>query len=274
LLNNISEAIKIHHKMEYPQINFGTYRLGGKTFNSLNYALENNYRGIDTASLYQCEPIIGEYIGKNQINRSELFITSKLNPKTYSRGVPVMMESVRKTLSDLGTDYIDLFLIHKPDEKYIKDCWFVLEEFYKQGIFKNIGVSNFDIHHMEIIREYSTIPIYTNQIELSPFLKRPNVVKYMNEHGIKVSAHSSLAKGEKFDDATVNSIASKYGKTPAQIMLKWGLQNGYNVIPRSSNKEHIVEDISLDTFHISKEDMSELNNISVTHITHPQYILS
>ena len=260
--------------MEYPQINFGTYRLGTNTFTSLNHALEGGYRGIDTASLYQCESVIGEYIGKNQINRSELFITSKLNPKTYSRGVPVMMESVRKTLSDLGTNYIDLFLIHKPDEKYIKDCWFVLEEFYKQGVFRNIGVSNFDIHHMKAISEFSTVPIYTNQIELSPFLKRPNVVKYMNEHGIKVSAHSSLAKGEKFDDITITKIANKYGKTQAQIMLKWGVQNGYNVIPRSSKKEHIVEDFHLSDFQISKEDMNELDGITVTHITHPQYILS
>ena len=147
-------------------------------------------------------------------------------------------------------------------------------QFYKQGVFKNIGVSNFDIHHMKVISEFSTVPIYTNHIELSPFLKRPNVVKYMIENGIKVSAHSSLAKGEKFDDITITKIANKYGKTPAQIMLKWGVQNGYNVIPRSSKKEHIVEDFYINDFEITKEDMDELNSITVTHITHPQYILS
>jgi diketogulonate reductase-like aldo/keto reductase len=146
-----------------------------------------------------------------------------------------------------------------------------MEEFYRQGIIKKIGVSNFDVHHMEMINDFSQVPIYTNQIELSPFLKRPNVVKYMNEHNIKVSAHSSMAKGEKFDDETIVKIANKYGKTPAQIMLKWGLQNNYHIIPRSSKKEHIAEDITLSDFNINDNDMEELNNINITHITHPQY---
>jgi diketogulonate reductase-like aldo/keto reductase len=259
--------------MEYPTISFGTYRLGKDTYQSLENALVNGYRSIDTASLYQIEPIIGEYIGKNQINRSELWITSKLNPKTYSKRTDDIITSIQKTLNDLNTSYLDLFLIHKPscDEEIIK-CWTILEDFYKKGIFKNIGVSNFDIYHMEIIKKISTIPIYTNQIELSPFLKRPIVIKYMNDNNIIVSAHSSLAKGEKFDDFTINTISQKYNKTPAQIMLKWGIQQGFNVIPRSSKKNHIIEDISLD-FKINTEDMKTLNNINVVHSTHPQYII-
>jgi diketogulonate reductase-like aldo/keto reductase len=259
--------------MEYPTISFGTYRLGKDTYQSLENALLNGYRSIDTASLYQIEPIIGEYIGKNQINRSELWITSKLNPKTYSKSTDDIITSIHKTLNDLNTSYLDLFLIHKPssDEEIIK-CWSILEDFYKKGIFKNIGVSNFDIYHMEIIKKFSTIPIYTNQIELSPFLKRPIVIKYMNDNNIIVSAHSSLAKGEKFDDFTINTISQKYNKTPAQIMLKWGIQHGFNVIPRSSKKNHIIEDISLD-FKINTEDMKTLNNINVVHSTHPQYII-
>jgi diketogulonate reductase-like aldo/keto reductase len=259
--------------MEYPIISFGTYRLGKDTYQSLENALLNGYRSIDTASLYQIEPIIGEYIGKNQINRSELWITSKLNPKTYSKSTDDIITNIHKTLNDLNTPYLDLFLIHKPssDQEIIK-CWSILEDFYKKGIFKNIGVSNFDIYHMEIIKKFSTIPIYTNQIELSPFLKRPIVIKYMNDNNILVSAHSSLAKGEKFDDVTINTISQKYNKTPAQIMLKWGIQQGFNVIPRSSKKNHIIEDISID-FKINSEDMKTLNNINVVHSTHPQYII-
>jgi diketogulonate reductase-like aldo/keto reductase len=257
-----------------PQISFGTYRLGKDTYQALENAIINGYRAIDTASLYQIEPVIGEYLCKNQINRSELWITSKLNPKTYTKSVDEINDSIRKSLRDLNTSYLDLFLIHRPpnDDDIIK-CWSALEDFYKQGIFRNIGVSNFDISHMEKIREFSTIPIYTNQIELSPFLKRPNVVNYMNQHGIMVTAHSSLAKGEKFDDFTIRQISNKYDKTPAQIMLKWALQNNYNIIPRSSKKDHISEDFSLN-FTINPDDMNELNSITTTHITHPQYVLS
>jgi diketogulonate reductase-like aldo/keto reductase len=259
--------------MEYPNISFGTYRLGKDTYAALEYALMNGYRSIDTAALYQVEPIIGDFIGKNQINRSEIWMTSKLNPKIYSKSEEDIRESIRKTLRDLNTNYLDLYLIHKPQDEYIIKCWSVLEEFYNQGIFKNIGVSNFDIHHMKMISNFSNVPIYTNQIELSPFLKRPNVVKYMNDNNIIVSAHSSLAKGEKFDDETIMQIALKYNKTPAQIMLKWALQNNFHIIPRSSNQNHIIEDISLN-FMINNNDIIELNNIDVIHITHPQYNLS
>jgi diketogulonate reductase-like aldo/keto reductase len=257
----------------YPQISFGTYRLGKDTYQSLENAMMNGYRSIDTASLYQIEPVIGEYLGKNEINRSELWLTSKLNPKTYSKGKDDIISSIKKTLNDLNTSYLDLYLIHKPpaDDQIIK-CWSVLEEFHRQGIIRNIGVSNFDIHHMETIKNFSTIPIYTNQIELSPFLKRPNVTKYMKDNNIIISAHSSLAKGEKFNDDIISMISQKYSKSPAQVMLQWGIQHGFNVIPRSSKKNHIMEDISLD-FEISSVDMNVLNNISIIHSTHPQYII-
>lgn len=259
--------------MEYPVISFGTYRLGKDTYQSLDYALMNGYRSIDTASLYQIENVVGNYIGKNQINRSDIWITSKLNPKTYTKSNDEIKQSILKTLNDLNTSYLDLFLIHKPQDECIIKCWSVLEEFYQQGIFRNIGVSNFDVHHMEMIHNFSKVPIYTNQIELSPFLKRPNVVKYMINNNIIVSAHSSLAKGEKFDDETILKISHKYSKTPAQIMLKWGIQNNYRIIPRSSKENHIIEDITLN-FTINQNDMDELNNIQIEHITHPQYKLS
>jgi diketogulonate reductase-like aldo/keto reductase len=254
-------------------INFGTYRLGKDTYSALGHALECGYRSIDTASLYKVEHIIGQYISENGIDRSELQITSKLNPKIMEKCESEIIGSIRKTLDDLATDYLDLFLIHSPKEEHIIKCWSIMENFYKRGIFKNIGVSNFDVHHMETIRNFSTTPIYTNQLELSPFLKRPNVVKYMRENGIRITAHSSLAKGEKFSDPVITRMASKYNRSAAQIMLAWAKQNDYSIIPRSSKRSHIAEDICLD-FNISTEDMNELNGITDVHITHPQYILS
>ena len=254
-------------------INFGTYRLGNDTYSALGHALESGYRSIDTASLYKVEHTIGQYIKDNHIDRSQLQITSKLNPKIMEKGEAEIISSIHKTLDDLGTNYLDLFLIHAPKEEHIIKCWSIMDNFYKNGTFKNIGVSNFDVHHMESIRDFSTTPIYTNQLELSPFLKRPNVVKYMRENNIRITAHSSLAKGEKFNDPIITKMASKYNRSGAQIMLAWGMQNDFCIIPRSSNQSHIAEDISLD-FIISDSDMNELNSITDIHITHPQYILS
>jgi diketogulonate reductase-like aldo/keto reductase len=261
--------------MEYPQISFGTYRLGTNTNKSLNDALLNGYRSIDTASLYKCEHIIGQYLKENEINRSEVWITSKLNPKVMDKSEGDILESIYKTLSDLNTDYLDLFLIHCPsnDNNINIKCWNIIEKLYKNGTFKNIGVSNFNVEHLEEIKHFSTTSIFTNQIELSPFLKRPIVCDYMKKNNILISAHSSLAKGEKLDNIIITNIAKKYNKTPAQIMLKWGINNNYHIMPRSSKNNHINDNFNLD-FELNKNDMEELNNIDITHITHPKYVLN
>jgi diketogulonate reductase-like aldo/keto reductase len=260
--------------MEYPQVSFGTYRLGDNTYKSLNDALINGYRSIDTASLYKCEHLIGKFLKENEINRSEIWITSKLNPKMMDKSEGEILESINKTLTDLNTNYLDLFLIHCPNktENINIKCWSIIENLYKNGTFRNIGVSNFNIDDLEEIKLFSTTPIYTNQIELSPFLKRPIVCEYMKKNNIIISAHSSLAKGEMFDNITLKNIASKYNKTPAQIMLKWGLNNNYHIMPRSSKYNHINDNLNLN-FELNNDDMEELNNINITHITHPKYVL-
>ncbi len=260
--------------MEYPQISFGTYRLGDNTYNALNYALINNYRSIDTASLYKCESYIGHYLKENEINRSEIWITSKLNPKIMDKSEGEILESINKTLTDLNTNYLDLFLIHCPNNNNINiKCWSIIEKLYKNGTFRNIGVSNFNVDDLEEIKQFSSTPIFTNQIELSPFLKRPIVCDYMKKNNIIISAHSSLAKGEMFDNIVLKNIASKYNKTPAQIMLKWGINNNYHIMPRSSKNNHINDNYNLN-FELNNDDMDELNNIDITHITHPKYKLN
>ena len=260
--------------MEYPQVSFGTYRLGDNTFNALNNALSNGYNSIDTASLYKCEHLIGQFLKKNEINRSDIWITSKLNPKIMDKSEGEILASIYKTLSDLNTDYLDLFLIHCPtNENTNIKCWNIIETLYKNGIFRHIGVSNFSVEYLEQIKHFSSTPIYTNQIELSPFLKRPIVCEYMKKNNIIISAHSSLAKGEMFDNITIKNIADKYKKTPAQIMLKWGINNNYHIMPRSSNNSHIIDNYNLN-FELNDIDMNELNNIDITHITHPKYKLN
>ena len=148
--------------------------------------------------------------------------------------------------------------------------WSILEQFKRQGILKNIGVSNFKICHLEKIKEFSNGEIFTNQIEVSPFLTRTELIGYMNKHKISISAHSSLVKGEKMNNPTLQRISNNYNKSPAQILLKWGIQKGYNVIPRSSNPEHIKENIMLD-FNIEEEDINLLDSLNCDYYTHPQY---
>ena len=257
--------------MEYPQISFGTYRLGCNTIKSLNDAFNNGYKSIDTASLYKCEDLIGNFIKENEINRSDIWITSKLNPKVMDKNESEILESINKTLIDLGTNYLDLFLIHCPSNNNIK-CWSIIEKLCRNGTFRNIGVSNFSADNLEDIKIFSSTPIFTNQIELSPFLKRPIVCEYMKKNNILISAHSSLAKGEMFDNITIQNIAHNYNKTPAQIMLKWGINNNYHIMPRSSNNNHIIDNYNLD-FELNENDMEELNNIDICHITHPKYKL-
>ena len=257
--------------MEYPIINFGTYRLGEpEIYRSLNNAFENGYYSIDTASLYKNEKFIGEYIAKNEINRNSIWITSKLNPRVVHKSENDIIKSITNTLTDLHTNYLDLYLLHAPNEEHMIKSWSILEQFKRQGIFKNIGVSNFKICHLEKIKEFSNTEIFTNQIEVSPFLTRTELIGYMNEHKIPISAHSSLIKGEKMNNPTLQRIACNYNKSPAQILLKWGIQKGYNVIPRSSNLEHINENIMLD-FNVSEEDIDLLDSLNCDYYTHPQY---
>ena len=257
--------------MDYPMISFGTYRLSEKDINlSLETALLIGYRSIDTACLYKNETLIGNYITKNDIPRKSIWLTSKLSPKIIPKSESEIIKSILTTLTDLNTDYLDLYLIHAPIDTHIIKCWSILERFKSEGIFKNIGVSNFNICQLQQITDFSTVPIFTNQIELTPFLTRTNLVCYMKKHNIPISAHSSLTKGEKLLNPILRQIAITYDKTPAQLMLNWGLQNGYNVIPRSSNPSHIKENINLN-FVISNDDMKTLNDLNCDYYTHPQY---
>lgn len=256
---------------EYPMINFGTYRLNEKDIDiSLESAFSVGYRSIDTACLYKNERFIGNYISKNEISRNSLWITSKLSPRVIPKSESEIIDSILLTLKDLNTDYLDLYLIHAPIDEHIIKCWSILEQFKNKGILKNIGVSNFNIGQLKKITEFSTTPIFTNQIELSPFLTRTNLVSFMKEQNIPISAHSSLTKGEKMYDPVIKDIANKYNKSPAQIMLIWGIQNGYNVIPRSCNPSHIKENYELN-FSISNDDIDILNKLNCDYYTHPQY---
>ncbi len=255
--------------MEYPMISFGTCRLGEKEiYPALETALSIGYKSIDTAFLYKNERFIGNFLTENYICRNDIWLTSKLSPRVMVKTESEIIKSILTTLSDLNTDYLDLYLLHSPNDIHMIKCWSILEQFKHQGVFKNIGVSNFKINDLQKITEFSTEPIFTNQIELSPFLTRTELTNYMRKHNIPISAHSSLTKGEKLSDPDLKQIAESYNKTPAQIMLSSGLTKGYNIIPRSGNPEHIRSNIN-SYFAIRQEDIDRLDKLNIDYYTHP-----
>lgn len=257
--------------MDYQNIMFGTYRLNGAILNdALHNAFITGYRSIDTASLYNNQVIIGNFLSQNQINHNEIFITSKLPTKIIQKTESEIIDNITKTMLDLKINYIDLFLLHGPVKEHNIKAWNIIERFHYQGYIRNIGISNYDINDIEEIINFSTTPIFTNQLELSPFLIRHKVINYLNSSNIKITAHSSLAKGEKLTDPSLLLIANKYNKSPAQIMLKWALQNNFHIIPRSSNSSHIKENFILD-FNIENIDIDFLNELNCGYTTHPQY---
>ena len=260
--------------MDIPSTGFGTYRLGKSTYDSVRCAINMGYRHIDTAPLYKNEAIVGNAINKSGINRKNLFITTKISRKELDTNS--IAESIENSLKIMGLDYIDLVLLHEPID-YIKN-WELLTEYYNT-IGKNkvrfIGVSNFNETHLNDVYYINTKP-YCNQIELNPFLLRNPIVEYCNNNNIKIVAHTPLTKGEKLGDIRLNTLANEYNITPAQLMLKWNLQQNNIVIPRSKNNSHIEENLKiLDKIidaRITDEDMQFMELFDCRYTTHPKYL--
>lgn len=233
--------------MELPLIGYGTYRLKNPYTNIL-YALRLGYRSIDTASLYQNEVEVGKAIKDSGIPREEIFLTTKVKLADLLKGEEGIRSVVKLSLERLNT-YIDLLLLHVPTNN-LRENWQTLISLQSSQV-RRIGVSNFDIKHLEQLS--GEVP-YANQIELSPFLPRKELVSYCQKLGIKIIAHSSLTKGRKLNDQRLIVLSQNKGTTPAQLLLSWAVSQGFAVIPMSSNKDHIKEnliiplDLQMETF--------------------------
>lgn len=255
--------------MEIPQIGFGTYRLNGETKESVLFALKNGVLHIDTAPLYKNEQFVGDAIRESGISRSKLFIATKISRNELKSGE--IAESIQSSLLRLEVDYLDLVVLHEPTN--IKENWKKLCEYHdlNREIVKNIGVSNFDVADLqEIIESSNRIP-FVNQIEMNPFMFQSEIIEFCKSNGIKIVAHSPLAKAEKMSNETLISIASKYQKTPAQIMLRWLIHHDAIVIPRSKDQHHILDNKTLE-FDVDNDDINTLNSLNCMYATHPQYL--
>ena len=248
-----------------PQLGFGVFQIAPRdTAQAVSKALEIGYRHIDTAEMYGNEKGVGEAIRASGLERGEVFVTSKLNNGFHRP------DDARKafstTLSELGFDYLDLFLIHWPlPTLYGGDfvsTWKMLEEFYRDGRARSIGVSNFQIEHLQPLAAETDLVPSVNQIEVHPYFTNEAVRAYGREHRITTEAWSPIAQGKVLGDPTITELAAKVGKTPAQVVLRWHIQRGDIVFPKSTTPSRMKENFDLFDFELEPADISRISALN------------
>jgi diketogulonate reductase-like aldo/keto reductase len=244
---------------ELPVVGKGTYKLSGETLEaSLQDALDAGYTHIDTAEGYMNEDTIGDVVA--HVDRDELFLTSKVLPKNLD--YESVIDSCEQTLERLGTDYLDLYLIHWPNPAIsVRETMDAMATLHERGLVRNVGVSNFSRYQLSAAQHVSDVPIAVNQIEFHPWLQRPELVEYCQRNDIVVEAAAPLARTDVFGDPTIEELADEYGVTPAQIVLRWAIQNDVVVLPRSRSTGHIQDNIDLFGFELSEEDVARIDDL-------------
>jgi len=251
-------TIKLNDGNEIPLLGLGTYDIRGEdVIKAIGYAFEAGYRHIDTAKSYYNEEEIGDAIKKQSLPREEIFITTKLDNDDH--GYKEAIKAFEKSLSKLKVEYIDLYLIHWPYNGKRIETWRAFEHLQQKGLIKSIGVSNFTAKHLqELIDNCEVVPA-VNQFEFNPFIYQKDIADFCKGNNIAIEAYSPIARNQRSNDKDVKNISEKYHKTPAQILLRWSLQHGAIVIPKSSNKERIIENTMIFDFTLSDDDMKILN---------------
>ena len=259
----------LSNNVSIPELGFGTWQTpnGDVAVSAVKKALEVGYRHIDTAQGYKNEDSVGQAIKESGIPREEIFLTTKLWNENHS--YDLVLSSFEESLKKLQTDYIDLFLIHWPNPVKFRDnwqsanaeTWRAMEELYQAGKIKAIGVSNFLPHHFEELKKTATIFPMVNQIFLAPGELQKEVVSYCQEHNVLLEAYSPLGTGKIFDVPEMQELSDKYGKTIAQIAIRWSLLHGFLPLPKSVTPSRIEENLAVFDFELSDEDMQRIDQL-------------
>lgn len=264
------EFYTLSNNVKIPVIGFGTWQTPNDDtgVNAVLSALKAGYRHIDTAQGYGNESAVGKAVKLSGIPRGDIFITSKLTNSMH--GYDNTMTSFEKTLRDLGTDYVDMFLIHWPNPLQYRETWQqtnaetwkAFEELYEAGKIRAIGISNFRRHHIDELMKTAKIPPAVNQIRLCPGDTQDDLVAYCKERDILLEAYSPLGTGKIFSVPQMRETAEKYGKSIAQICIRWSLQNGFLPLPKSVNSDRITENLDVFGFELSDEDMKMIAGLT------------
>ncbi len=257
---NIDTSITLNNGVRIPMLGLGTYlATGNNAYDAVIFALEQGYRHIDTASFYANEAEVGRAIKDSGINRKDIFVTTKL--WNTDQGYNAALRAFERSMNNFGLDYVDLYLVHWPLRAKRKKSWKALERIYDEKSARSIGISNYTIRHIEELKTYANYKPVVNQVEFSPFLYQKELQDYCEANDIYIEAFTPLTRGRKLDNPALTSIAEKYGKTPAQILIRWALQVHTIVLPKSANKDRIKENAAIFDFNITEKDILILNSL-------------
>jgi diketogulonate reductase-like aldo/keto reductase len=259
----LATTVKLNNGVMMPLMGLGTFKSspGKETRDSVLWALEAGYRHIDTATIYQNEEDVGAALRESGIPREQIFVTTKV--WNGDQGYESTLRAYERSLQVMGLERVDLYLIHWPIPGTRADAWRALTRLYETGMVRAVGVSNYTVRHLHELEAISDLVPAVNQFELHTYFQRKELVAACHKAGIQVESYSPLARGRKMDDPALITLADRYGKTPAQVMIRWGLQKGFVMIPKSVRRERIVENADVYDFELSDEDMSLLESFDV-----------
>lgn len=247
--------------IQMPLLGLGVYDMYNKEAEqAVADALEIGYRLIDTAALYQNEKEIGNAVRTSSVARNEIFVTTKVG--NGDQGYDSTLKAFDVSLRKLHMDYVDLYLVHWPIKGKRKETWKALEKLYTEKRVRAIGVANYLIPFLEELSTYATIAPVLDQLELTPWLFQPDLVDYCKQRNIQLQSYSPITRGKKLNDQRLLQLCDKYGKTAAQIVLRWNIEHGISTIPKSSRKIRLQENFDILDFKLSKEDVAFMNGFN------------
>lgn len=265
MAKNLQDCTTLHNGVKMPWFGLGVYKVeeGPEVVDSVKAAIRNGYRSIDTAAFYENEEGVGQAIKESDVPREELFITTKV--WNTDQGYESTLTAFETSMKKLGLDYLDLYLIHWPVKGKYKETWKALEKLYRDGRVRAIGVSNFQIHHLEDVLADAEIKPMVNQVEYHPRLTQTELHEYCKKNHIQLEAWSPLMRGQLLDNPTLKEIGDKYNKTTTQVILRWDLQNEIVTIPKSTKEHRIIENANIFDFELTQDEMDNIHALNENH---------